>query len=226
MDAVAQHQLLEGARALGVPLDGPTLDGGRLAAFDRYLTLLLRWNARIKLTSVTEPTEVVARHFLDSLAVVPALAGGPGTLVDVGSGAGFPGLVVALVRPDLAVKVVESIQKKAAFLEAVRRELALSNVEVVADRMETLVRARRTFDAAVSRATFAPEVWVRQGVELVAPGGRLVAMVVPGPSVTVEALAPHWPETFAAAALNPPYAAGRALLVLTGRRAGGQAGTR
>src|SRR5262249_4733305 len=139
-------------------------------------------------------------------------------LVDVGSGAGFPGLVVALMRPDVRVTAVESIQKKAAFLEAIKRELGLANASVVADRMEALVTAGRRFEAAVSRATFAPAEWVVRGRDLVVPGGCLLAMVVPGREVTLETLAPDWAAAFEHAVLREPYAAGRSLLVLSGRR--------
>ena len=111
MDAKIQAALEAGAQQLGV-----TLDSTHLARFDRYLDALLRWNTHIKLTSVTAPADVVEKHVLDSLAVVPAL-GSARELVDIGSGAGFPGLVVAAVRPEIRVTVVESIQKKAAFLE-------------------------------------------------------------------------------------------------------------
>lgn len=214
MDAVARGLLLEGAERLGVPLDDVLT-----SRFERYFTLLVRWNARIQLTTVTGPSEVVERHFLDSMAIVPHL-GDAHSLVDVGSGAGFPGLVVALLRPSLAVTVVESIHKKAAFLEAVKRELALGNVEVVADRMEAVVGSGARFDVAVSRATFAPPEWVQRGRPLVAAGGRLIAMVVPSEESTVDWLAPGWQASFADAVVLPPYAPGRALLVLSGRRSG------
>lgn len=208
-----------GAQRLGLSLSEQQLD-----QLGRYHALLLTWNRRIKLTSVTDPAGVAEKHFLDSLAVVAPsheALGEARNLVDVGSGAGFPGLVVAVARPDLAVTVVESIQKKAAFLEAIKRELGLRQVTVRAERMETLVAARQRFDLAISRATFAPEEWVRRGTELVAPGGRLLAMVVPeperSPAEVIETLAPNWPQRFQAARLTPPYLPGRGLLILSGR---------
>jgi 16S rRNA (guanine527-N7)-methyltransferase len=231
VDANATRALLEGAARLGV-----TLEAAQREQFARYLALLTRWNQRIQLTTVTEPMEVVRRHFLDSLAVAPVLAG-VASLVDVGSGAGFPGLALAVARPELRVTVVESIQKKAAFLEAVRRELGLANTEVEAVRMEQLVAHGRTFDAAVSRATFAPREWIERGTALVATGGTLAAMVVPGPSPSrgpspspapspsidpslgLDVLAPEWGASYVSAELLPPYAPGRALAVFRGRRA-------
>jgi 16S rRNA (guanine527-N7)-methyltransferase len=137
------------------------------------MALMQRWNAKINLTNIVRPDEVVAKHFLDSLAIVPHL-GGVATLVDVGSGAGFPGAVVALVRPEIRVTLVESVQKKAAFLGALRRELGLA-FDVAAVRMEQV--APGGFDAAVSRATFAPAEWMVHGAPLVKRGGLLIAML-------------------------------------------------
>jgi 16S rRNA (guanine527-N7)-methyltransferase len=211
VEAHLARVLVDGAAALGVALDAAAVE-----RFGAYLDLLLTWNRRIKLTSVDDPAEVVAKHFLDSLAVLPTLTGAR-TLVDVGAGAGFPGLPLAAVRADLAVTAVESIQKKAAFLEAVKRELRLPLVEVAPVRMEALIARGRRFDAAVSRATFAPPEWIERGTALVAPGGTLVAMVVPGPDTVPELLAPRWRDTFSSATLEPPYAPGRALLVLRDR---------
>jgi 16S rRNA (guanine527-N7)-methyltransferase len=168
MDAANAGGLEAGAAALSVEL-GPE----QVARFGRYFALLERWNSRINLTRILKPEEVVAKHFLDSLAIVPHL-GAAQTLVDVGSGAGFPGVAVAIVRPAIRVTVVESVQKKAAFLEALRRELGIS-LDVRGLRLEQLGEAQ--FDVAVSRATFAPPEWVTRGASLVAPGGLLIAML-------------------------------------------------
>ena len=166
MEPATTQRLKEGAAALGVPLDDD-----QLTRLDRFQQLLSTWNTRINLTAITEPNEVVDRHFLDSLAVVPFL-GDPSTLVDVGAGAGFPGGVIAIVRPKLRVTAVESIQKKVAFLQALRREVA-PNLEPVCARVE---KVERQFEVAISRATFDPAEWVQIGARLVAPGGLLVAM--------------------------------------------------
>jgi 16S rRNA (guanine527-N7)-methyltransferase len=164
----ATSLLREGSARLGVGLDDT-----QVAKLERYLELLLTWNRKINLTAVTEPEKIVERHFLDSLAVAPHL--GPArTLLDAGAGAGFPGVVLAIARPDLRVTAVESIQKKAAFLETLRRELA-PNVEVIAGRLEALPNDR-LFDVAVSRATWDPPEWVERGAPHVAPGGILIAM--------------------------------------------------
>lgn len=203
MDAATSASLAAGAAALGVPLD----DAQR-AQFARYLALLTRWNAQINLTRVIDPADVVAKHFLDSLAIVPHL-GAARTLVDVGSGAGFPGVPAAIARPGLAVTLVESIHKKVAFLEALKRELHLP-LTVVASRLEQWHPPTR-FDAAVSRATFSPAEWIPRAAPLVAPGGLLIAMLArdrpPLPT----------PAGFAAAEIIPyslPVEGDRALAVL------------
>ncbi|HZS37008.1 MAG TPA: 16S rRNA (guanine(527)-N(7))-methyltransferase RsmG [Polyangia bacterium] len=168
MQGATKRRLAEGAARLGVPLDE-----GALAKLDRYLGLLLRWNQRINLTAIVEPDDVVDRHFLDSLAIAPLL-GDATTLLDVGSGAGFPGVALAVARPALRVTCIESIQKKVAFLQTLRREVAL-NVEALGVRLEKLP-PDRFFDAVVSRAVWEPAEWVEHGAPFVAPGGLLIAM--------------------------------------------------
>lgn len=199
-----RDQLAAWAARLGVSLDDAALD-----RFDRYLALLERWNARINLTRIEGEAAVVAKHFLDSLSIVPYL-GGAERLVDVGAGAGFPGIPAAIARPGLAVTLVESIQKKCAFLEAVKRELGLP-LTVVTERVERFVGRAAAFDVAVSRATFAPAEWLSRGASLVAPGGVLIAML------GRERPALHAPAGFSAPELityELPAEATRALAVL------------
>jgi 16S rRNA (guanine527-N7)-methyltransferase len=169
MDAATKQRLIDGAAQLGV-----VLDEGHVTRLVRLLELLSTWNTRINLTAVTEPAAVVERHFLDSLSLVPMLRSAS-TLVDVGAGAGFPGSVIAIARPELRVTCVESIRKKVAFLQALRREVA-PNLEPVCARVEDFRATGRTFDAAVSRATWEPARWLAEGAPLVAPGGLLIAM--------------------------------------------------
>jgi 16S rRNA (guanine527-N7)-methyltransferase len=168
-DAALIDRLQRGAGALDVPLSPEVMERLR-----RLLALLLRWNEKINLTAVTDPAQVIERHFLDSLALVPFVAAAP-TLVDVGAGAGFPGGVLAIALPSLAVTCVESVQKKVAFLEAVRRELT-PNLEPLGARFEAVVDGGRRFAVAVSRATWEPPVWLERGRKLVEPGGRVLTM--------------------------------------------------
>jgi 16S rRNA (guanine527-N7)-methyltransferase len=146
--------------------------------WQKYLDLLLLWNSRINLTAVRTPDEIIEKHFEDSLAVVPHIPADARTLADVGSGAGFPGAVIALERPDLQVTLVEPNHKKAAFLQTVKRDLALTNLSVKTARAESLAQVRdfMPFDAAVSRATWALPEWLRLGSTLVRPGGTVLGM--------------------------------------------------
>jgi 16S rRNA (guanine527-N7)-methyltransferase len=169
MNAATKQRLIEGAARLGVAIEEP-----QVARLARLLELLSTWNTRINLTAVTEPSAVVERHFLDSLSLVP-LVRSAASLVDVGAGAGFPGSVIAIALPELRVTCVESIRKKVAFLQALRREVA-PNLEPVCARVEEFRSTGRTFDVAVSRATWEPARWLVEGAPLVAPGGLLVAM--------------------------------------------------
>src|SRR5271165_5331766 len=114
-----------------------------------YLELILKWNARINLTAIREPEEIVRRHFGESLFVGVRL-GECGTLLDYGSGAGFPGVPIQLLRPDVEVTLAESRQRKAAFLREVVRSLGLRS-EVWAGRVEAMPEARR-FDVVAMRA--------------------------------------------------------------------------
>ena len=106
-----------------------------MAQLSRYLELLLQWNRRVNLTGLRDPREIVRRLFGESLAISRAVEL-RGWLVDVGSGAGFPGLALKLVAPDLRVTLVEARQKKCAFLKEVARQCGFAGVDVVAERFE------------------------------------------------------------------------------------------
>jgi len=142
-----------------------------------YLDLLLRWNARTNLTAIREPEEIVRRHFGESLfagshlaPLLPAAA----TLLDFGSGAGFPGLPIQFLLPQLRVTLAESQGKKASFLREAVRTLGLTT-EVWADRVEALPASSR-FDAVTLRAVDRMELAVSAARERLAPGGWLVTL--------------------------------------------------
>lgn len=146
--------LAEGARAFGL-----ALDAAQLAAFARYRALLLDWNRRVNLTSITSPDAVLTRHFLDSLsvalAVPPTVRAGVPALLDVGSGAGFPGLPLAIAFPEWQVALLEATGKKVRFLEHVMAELGLTNVRAVQGRAEEIARIpthRGRYDLVAARA--------------------------------------------------------------------------
>ncbi len=152
------------------------MDEPLLAVLGRYLDILLRWNERINLTAVRDTEGIVERHFADSLAVIPHIPAQAATLIDVGTGPGFPGAVVALARPDVAVTLVESNHKKCAFLETLRRELPLPRTVVRSQRVEDVLARPdfSPFDVAVSRATLDLPDWLQLGARLVGPKSGLV----------------------------------------------------
>ena len=173
MDPAFRETLTRGALGLGLELPAPAL-----SLLEWYADRLLAWNRKVNLTAVTEPGEVAEKHLLDSLALLPWLEGRR-ALLDVGSGAGLPGIPLACVRPELEVTCCDSVAKKVAFLKAVTAELGLARVRGLVARAggepekEGLPRA----DAVVSRAVADPEVWVPLGRRYLAPGGLLLAML-------------------------------------------------
>ncbi|MGA7342594.1 MAG: 16S rRNA (guanine(527)-N(7))-methyltransferase RsmG [Terracidiphilus sp.] len=150
---------------------GP-VDAGTAVRFEEYLSLILRWNARMNLTAIRDEEGIRARHFLESIACARALPAGIGTLVDFGSGAGLPGIPIALCRPEIAVTLAESQGKKAAFLQEAVRVLGIS-ARVHAGRAETLATR---FDCVTMRAVDRMAAAVAVGAELVAEGGWLALM--------------------------------------------------
>jgi 16S rRNA (guanine527-N7)-methyltransferase len=115
----------------------------------RYLLLIEKWNKIYNLTAIRDPQDMIAQHVLDSLAALPYIKGSQ--IVDVGSGAGFPGIPLALARPDWNVILVESNQKKASFLQQAKIELALRNVQVIPKRIEN-VESEKQVSTIISRA--------------------------------------------------------------------------
>lgn len=138
-----------------------------------YLTLLERWNAAYNLTSVREPREIVTRHLLDSLSVLPWA--GSGRLLDAGTGAGLPGVPIAIFRQDLDVTLVDSVGKKVRFLGHVQRELGLANLHPLRLRLETW-NPQQPFETVVSRAFGSLNRFVAATRHVLAPGGRWLAM--------------------------------------------------
>jgi len=177
------------AAELGVALSPP-----QLAQFARYEQLLLEWNERISLTAIREPRAIRIRHFLDALscaAVTGSLSGQ--ALIDVGSGAGFPGLPLKILYPDLRLTLVDSVAKKARFLEQVARELGLTDVVVVADRAEALgqsVDHRGAYDWAVARAVAELRVLAELLLPLCRVGGHMLAQKGASAAAELEAARP------------------------------------
>lgn len=167
-----QDALADGIRALGLDL-APDVPG-RLEAFAR---LLIKWNKVYNLTAIRDETQVLTHHLLDSLSVLPAL-GGITRLVDVGSGGGLPGVVLAIARPDLQVDSVETVQKKASFQNQARIELKLPNFRAHHARIENWQPdyAPAAPDGIISRAFADLADFITLTAHLAGPDTRILAM--------------------------------------------------
>jgi 16S rRNA (guanine527-N7)-methyltransferase len=155
----------------------PTEDDRR--RFARYLDLLLEWNRVHDLTGLAQPREIVRALFLDSLLFLPLLPPRPIRLVDIGSGAGIPGLPLRIVDPGIEVTLIEARRKRVSFLSTVRREVGLDGVEVLEGRVEDMATQRpdleQIFDAATVRAIRLTADLVSASLRLLRPGGHLIA---------------------------------------------------
>lgn len=177
-------QLAQGVAQLDLTL--PSQAQPRLL---EYLALLQKWNRIYNLTAVREASRMVSHHLLDCLAIVPHVT--VDTVLDVGSGAGLPGIPLALARPRTHVTLLESSHKKTAFLQQAKFELKLDNVAVVCERVEAW-RPGRSFEMVISRAFSDLAEFVAVAGRHVAPGGRLAAMKGVYPHEEITRLAPGW----------------------------------
>jgi 16S rRNA (guanine527-N7)-methyltransferase len=140
----------------------------------RYLGLIEKWNKIHNLTAIRDPQQMLTHHILDSLAVLPYL-GDAHSLVDVGSGAGLPGIPIAIARPDISVTLVDSSHKRTAFQQQCKGELSLTNVAAVHNRVENYSQ-ESGFDVVISRAFSDLGEFVQAAKHLCAKQGRLLAM--------------------------------------------------
>ena len=158
-----------------------------------YLALMFKWNSVYNLTSLRDPMQMVTHHLLDSLAAVPAFAQAHNVL-DVGSGGGLPGIVLAVVRPGMKVSMIDTVHKKTAFLTQVKAELGLSNVTVYTARVEQL-QVSDKFDVITSRAFADLSDFVNWSSHLLADGGRYIALKGVAPKDEQERLPAAWQVT-------------------------------
>ncbi|MBX6421646.1 MAG: 16S rRNA (guanine(527)-N(7))-methyltransferase RsmG [Nevskia sp.] len=179
----ARQRLASGIVALGLKVSDSAQD-----SMLRYLDELRAWNRAYNLTAVRDPAEMVTRHVLDALAILPWLETGS-RLLDVGSGAGLPAVPLALAAPRLAVTALDSNGKKARFLRHVQRTLPLANLEVIEARVQDY-RPAQAFPAVVSRAFAELGDFLRQTAPLVAEDGRWLAMKGKVSSAELESLPP------------------------------------
>lgn len=186
------RRLDDGARALNV-----SLSTAQVAKLIDYLGLLVKWNAVYNLTAVRDPVQMVTQHLLDSLALVPAVAQAH-NLLDVGAGAGLPGIVLAIwaaeARPAARVSLIDTVHKKTAFLTQVKAELGLSNVTVYTARVEQL-QVDQKFDVITSRAFAELSDFVNWSGHLLAEGGRFAAMKGALPTNEIARLPDGWAAT-------------------------------
>ena len=148
-----------------------------VAALSTWLDALAEWNAKIDLTAAKDATSLVRLMLADAMVLEPHVAKGA-RVVDVGTGAGAPGLALAILRPDLRVTLAEPLGKRAAFLRTVIGTLGRTDVTLLPKRGEALDKA--AFDVAISRATLAPEEWLALGRTLVVPGGDVWVFLAEG----------------------------------------------
>ena len=177
----------EGVRELGIDLSPD-----QKAKLLDYVALLAKWNAVYNLTAIRDPRQMLIQHILDSLSIVPHLAAlGPASALDVGSGGGLPGIVLAIVFPEWSITVNDIVQKKSAFQSQAKAELGLTNLSVVTGRVESLqpgVEIQEKFDVIVSRAFAELADFVTLARHLVADNGAIWAMKGVRPDGEIERL--------------------------------------
>ena len=184
MSSGIESRLAKGLEALGL-----ALAPGQVQALLTLAAELADWNTRVNLTAITDPAEVVDKHLLDSLAVLPHMRGLK--VADIGTGAGFPGLPLAVADLDRRYTLVESTGKKVAFVRHAVAKMKLPNVEVVQARSESYMPAR-PFDSVIARALGSLADFVRVGGHLAVRDGRLLAMKGKVPEDELKALPAGW----------------------------------
>lgn len=185
---VCPHLLIEhiasGAQSLGQDLAEESIE-----KCARLLCELERWNARINLTAIREPREMVGGHLLDSLAIRPLIHGK--SLIDIGTGAGFPGLPIAISEPALSVELLDSNARKIGFVQHVIGELDISNATAVRSRAENYAPGKR-FDTVIARALASIPRLIELGGHLVAEKGVMLALKGRYPADELEEMPDAW----------------------------------
>ena len=175
--------LLEKASTMGVRFSVEQMD-----KFYKYMNLLIEWNEKINLTAIIEPNEIILKHFIDSITILKDIKDGS-TVVDVGTGAGFPGIPLSIMNPTLKITLVDSLNKRLIFLQEVINELDLKNVELVHARAEEFGRNkkyREKFDVATSRAVANLATLSEYLLPLVKINGKAISMKAGNASQEIE----------------------------------------
>jgi len=178
--------------------------------FQSYLELLQKWNARLNLTAIRRPEDIVQRHFIECILAAQKLPQGICSLLDFGSGGGFPGIPIALCRPEIHITLGESQSKKAAFLREVLRSLGIQNGDVYAGRVESL---DKSFEAVALRAVDNMQEACRIAVDKLSPTGYFILFLT---EETVEAVTSQFHQICWSTPLLLPNSSQRLLLI--GRR--------
>ncbi len=167
-----ENLLVKGSSELGI-----TLDSRKIQKFLSYHELIKKWNSKINLTSVTDDSEIIVKHFLDSLTVSEFITDGP-NILDIGTGAGFPGVPIAIVRESLNITVLDSREKRIFFINEVLRELDLSNVRTVSGRAENSNNGvpRFNFDYVLTRAVGDIKEVINLSVPYLNEKGKIILM--------------------------------------------------
>jgi len=180
-----EELLVNGAATLGVELDK-----NKASLYLKYMGFLLAWNEKFNLTAIREPREIVIKHFLDSISALPYLQSNSNLrLIDIGSGAGFPGVPLKIANPGLDVVMLDSLSKRVSFLNSLTNELNLKGISAVHGRAEEFGRMetfREGFDIAVSRAVAGLSVLAELCIPFVRVSGIFLAYKGPGAGEEVE----------------------------------------
>lgn len=172
----------------GIEEYGINLSEIQIEQFMKYKNILQEWNKKINLTAITEDDEIIKKHFIDSISVVKSRIINDGvSIIDVGTGAGFPGIPIKIVMPSVKVILLDSLNKRINFLNEVIRELGLNNIETIHGRAEEMARDekyREKFDVAIARAVANLTVLSEYCIPYVKLGGHFISMK--GPSADEE----------------------------------------
>lgn len=166
--------LKDGIKALGINLTEEAI-----ISFDNYYKKLIMWNERVNLTAITNERDVIIKHFIDSLTLIKYLPSSAKSMIDVGTGAGFPGIPVKMIRGDLSLTLLDSLEKRVRFLNEVIIESSLTDVSIIHGRAEDLARDplhRENYDVGTARAVASLSVLSEYILPFVKPGGVFAAM--------------------------------------------------
>lgn len=152
------------------------LNDDLIASFSRYASLLKEWNEKMNLTAITDEPAVIEKHFYDSLLIAKNMDFAGKSVADIGSGAGFPGMAIALAFPSSKVTLIDATRKKFLFLDAVKKELGIKNVNFYVGRVEEMKSSRNHFDIVTARGFAAMNIFLEVAAPLAKKGGTLIAM--------------------------------------------------